>query len=60
MIDNNTNYILVKIKDKYDIGKVTEYLGSKGLIVRNVNESYKDIEGNWLRISINIKKIMKN
>lgn len=56
IINGNTNFILVELPNNIDSNFVTELLEKDGLIVRNIKESYPQLEGNWLRISLQTMK----
>lgn len=55
IIDGNTNFILVQLPFGIDSNKVTQFLIKNNMIVRNIKESYPELNGNWLRISINTR-----
>ena len=55
VITNKTNFILVKINDRNDLDEIINYLTLRGLFVRNTKDSYPELNGNWLRITINSK-----
>jgi len=55
IIDGNTNFILVKLPENIDANSLTEYLYNNGIEVRNIKESYPQLSGDWIRISINTK-----
>ena len=53
IIDGNTNFILVQLPFGVDSNDVTQFLLKNNMIVRNIKESYPELTGDWLRISIN-------
>jgi histidinol-phosphate/aromatic aminotransferase/cobyric acid decarboxylase-like protein len=55
-ISGNTCFILLKLPDKVDATKLTEYLNEKNMIVRNIKDSYPLLSGEWIRISVNKPK----
>ena len=63
IIEGVTNFILVKLPDEFNATKLTEYLMKNNMIVRNINEAYPLLSGEWIRVSINTetnnKKLIK-
>ena len=55
IIDGNTNFILVQLPFGIDSNEATKFLMKNNMIVRNIKESYPELTGDWLRISINTK-----
>ena len=55
VIDGNSNFILVQLPFGIDSNVVTQFLLKYNIIVRNIKESYPELTGDWLRISINTK-----
>ena len=55
IIDGDTNFILVQLPFGIDSNTVTQFLMENNMIVRNIKESYPELTGDWLRISINTK-----
>ena len=47
--------ILVQLPFGIDSNVVTQFLLKYNIIVRNIKESYPELTGDWLRISINTK-----
>lgn len=64
VIDGKTNFVLVKLPINIDANEITYYLYKNGLEVRNIKEAYPELNGDWLRISIqspeNNKILIKN
>ncbi len=56
VIDSNTNFILVKLPFGTDSNKITNFLSNDNIIIRNIKEAYPELDGDWIRISINSKK----
>lgn len=56
IIDGDTNFILVKLPFGVDANVVTQILLENNIIVRNIKDSYPELKGDWIRISINTKK----
>lgn len=56
VIDNNTNFILAKLPKNIDANDLTYYLYNNGMEVRNIKESYPELKGDWIRISIHTKE----
>lgn len=55
IIDGNTNFILVQLPFEIDSNEVSEFLKKNNMIVRNIKESYPELTGDWLRISVNTR-----
>lgn len=55
VIDGDSNFILVQLPFEIDSNVVTQFLLKYNIIVRNIKESYPELTGDWLRISINTK-----
>ena len=55
VIDGNTNFILVQLPYGIDSNEITQFLMRNNMIVRNIKESYPELTGDWLRVSINTK-----
>ena len=49
------NMILVQLPFGIDSNNVTQFLMENNMIVRNIKESYSELTGDWLRVSINTK-----
>ena len=55
VIDSDTNFILVQLPFGIDSNEVTKFLIKNNIIVRNIKESYPELTGDWLRISVNTR-----
>lgn len=55
IIDGNTNFILVQLPFGIDSNEVTEFLMKSNVIIRNIKESYPELTGDWLRVSVNTR-----
>lgn len=55
VIDGDSNFILVQLPFGIDSNVVTKFLLEYNIIVRNIKDSYPELTGDWLRISINTK-----
>lgn len=55
VIDGDSNFILVQLPLGIDANEVTQFLVNNNIMVRNIKEAYPELEGDWLRISINTK-----
>ncbi len=55
IIDGNTNFVLVRLPFEIDSNEVTQFLMENNMIVRNIKESYPELIGDWLRVSVNTK-----
>ena len=55
VIDGNTNFILVQLPYGIDSNEITQFLMKNNMIVRTIKESYPELTGDWLRVSINTK-----
>lgn len=56
IINVKTGFILVKFDKTINVNELTDYLETKGIIVRNVKKSYPNFAGEWIRISAGKKK----
>ncbi len=56
VIDGHTNFVLVRLPKNIDANAITNYLYKNGIEVRNVKESYPELSGDWIRISIQTKE----
>lgn len=52
-IEGLTNFILVQLPNGIEANKLTNYLMQNNMVVRNINEAYPLLSGEWIRISIN-------
>lgn len=51
IINVNTGFILIRFEDSIDVNDLTEYLQTKGIIIRNIKKSYPNFLGECIRVS---------
>lgn len=56
VINHDTNFILVKLPIGVDANLITKKLSENNIIVRNIKEAYPELEGDWIRVSINTQE----
>ena len=56
IINVNTGFILIRFDNLIDVNELTEYLQTKGIIVRNLKKSYPDFLGECIRVSAGRRK----
>ena len=56
IINVHTGFILIRFDNSIDVNELTEYLQTKGIIVRNLKKSYPDFLGECIRVSAGRRK----
>lgn len=51
IIHVNTGFILIRFDNLFDVNELTEYLKTRGILIRNIKKSYPDFLGECIRIS---------
>lgn len=52
----NTGFILISFDNSIDVNELTEYLQTKGIIIRNIKKSYPNFLGESIRVSAGKRK----
>lgn len=52
----NTGFILIRFDNSIDVNELTDYLQTKGIIIRNIKKSYPNFLGESIRVSAGKRK----
>lgn len=56
IINVNTGFILIRFDNSIDVNELTDYLQTKGIIIRNIKKSYPNFLGECIRVSAGKRK----
>lgn len=56
IINVNSGFILIKFDSLIDVNELTDYLQTKGIMIRNMKKSYPDFLGECIRVSAGKRK----
>ena len=56
IINVNTGFILIRFDNLVDVNDLTDYLQTKGIVIRNIKKSYPNSLGECIRVSAGTRK----